>query len=112
MQTVQLFFLLYKFSEDAFENAHWQKVKQMQSVWLCILSGNQFEEPYENTQGLATKCKAKTIGRGSTNEKPPFLLLPNQTKLAVPCDMKCIWDVYIWIFHNEKAILGDQCAPE
>ena len=47
------------------------------------------------SKGLASHCKAKMIGRGLTNEKPPFLLLPNQTKLAVPCDMKCIRDVYI-----------------
>ena len=37
---------------------------------------------------LGSHCKAKTIGRGSSNEKSPFLLLPNQTKLAVPYDMK------------------------
>ena len=39
-------------------------------------------------EGLGSHCKAKTIGRGSSNEKSPFLLLPNQTKLAVPYDMK------------------------
>ena len=41
-----------------------------------------------NFKGLGSHCKAKTIGRGSSNEKSPFLLLPNQTKLAVPYDMK------------------------
>ena len=42
----------------------------------------------DDFQGLGSHCKAKTIGRGSSNEKSPFLLLPNQTKVAVPYDMK------------------------
>ena len=41
-----------------------------------------------SVKGLGSHCKAKTIGRGSSNEKSPFLLLPNQTKLAVPYDVK------------------------
>ena len=41
--------------EDTFENAQWGKVKQMQAMWLSILSGRPFEEPHENAQWRKVK---------------------------------------------------------
>ena len=41
---------LEKIVGDSFENAQWRKVKQMQPMWLCILSGRRFVEAFENTQ--------------------------------------------------------------
>ena len=32
----------------------WRKVKQMQPVWLCLLSGRWFEETFKNTQSAAS----------------------------------------------------------
>ena len=31
--------------DHAFENTQWRKTKQMQPMWLCILSGRPFENP-------------------------------------------------------------------
>ena len=45
------------------------------------------------SKGLGSHRKAKTIGRGSSNEKPPFLLLPNQT--CLPYDIRCIWNACV-----------------
>ena len=41
--------------EDTFENAQWRKVKQMQSVWLCLFWGRPFEETYEDSQWRKVK---------------------------------------------------------
>ena len=41
--------------EDTFENAQWGKAKQMQSVWLCILSHRKFWNTVENTQWRKAK---------------------------------------------------------
>ena len=40
--------IFYKPFEGTFENTQWRKVKQMQPLWLCILSNRQFEETFEN----------------------------------------------------------------
>ena len=42
--------LLGQAIEEAFENAQWRKVKQMQPMRLCICSGMQFEDTSENAQ--------------------------------------------------------------
>ena len=36
-------------------DAQWRQVKQMQPVWLCIFSGRQFEDTYEETQWRKAK---------------------------------------------------------
>ena len=36
--------------EETFKNTQWRKAKQMQPVWLCLLSGRQIEETFENAQ--------------------------------------------------------------
>ena len=36
--------------EEPFENAQWRKVKQMQPMWVRLFSGKQFDEAFENTQ--------------------------------------------------------------
>ena len=46
---------LEKIVGDSFENAQWRKVKQMQPMWLCILSGRRFVEAFENTQWRKVK---------------------------------------------------------
>ena len=35
--------------EDTHEKTHWRKIKQMQPVWLCIFWCSEFEETFENT---------------------------------------------------------------
>ena len=50
MQPMWLCLFSGKQFEDTFENAHWRKVKQMQPMWLCLFSGRQFEETFENAQ--------------------------------------------------------------
>ena len=55
MQPMWLCILSSRPFEDAFENAHWRKVKQMQLVWLCIYSGRPFEDTFENTQWRKAK---------------------------------------------------------
>ena len=42
-------------SQETFENAQRRKVKQMQSMWLCIFPGRQFEETFENAQRRKAK---------------------------------------------------------
>ena len=43
--------------EETFENAQWRKTQQMQPMRLCILSGKQFEETFENPQcDLLQRC--------------------------------------------------------
>ena len=46
---------LEKIVEDSFENVQWRKVKRMQPMWLCILSGRRFDEAFENTQWRKVK---------------------------------------------------------
>ena len=41
--------------EETFDNAQWGKVKQMQPVWLCILSSKRFEDTFENPQWRKSK---------------------------------------------------------
>ena len=41
--------------EEAFENAQWRKIKQMQPMWLCIPSGRRFEDTFEKTQWRKVK---------------------------------------------------------
>ena len=48
--------------EGTFENAQWRKVKQMQSLSLCILSGRSFEETSENTWWRKVKLKPNMDG--------------------------------------------------
>ena len=36
--------------EEAFENTQWRKVKQMQPMWICILFCKRFEDTFENAQ--------------------------------------------------------------
>ena len=47
---ILLHILLYTSLEDTFENAQWRKIKQMQPMWLCTLTGRPFEETFENAQ--------------------------------------------------------------
>ena len=42
---------------NTFENAQWRKVKQIQPIFLCILSGTQFEDTFENAQWIKIKQK-------------------------------------------------------
>ena len=37
MQLMWLWILSGKWFNETFENAHWRKIKQMQPMWLCIL---------------------------------------------------------------------------
>ena len=37
------------------DNDQWSKVKRVQSMWLCINWGRQFEETFENTQRKKAK---------------------------------------------------------
>ena len=41
--------------EDTFENTRWWKVEQMQPVWLCIHSSRPFENTFENTHWRKVK---------------------------------------------------------
>ena len=41
---------LHPLRKKTFKNATWRKVKQLQSMWICILLGRQFEETFENAQ--------------------------------------------------------------
>ena len=41
--------------EETHENAQWEKLKQMQPMWLCILSDRPFEETHENAQWRKVK---------------------------------------------------------
>ena len=49
MQPVQFYTGLATSSQETYENTQWRKVKQMQPMRLCILSGKQFKEAFENT---------------------------------------------------------------
>ena len=44
-------------SENTFENTQWRKVKQMQPVWVCILWSSRFKDPFENTRWRKVKLK-------------------------------------------------------
>ena len=50
MQPVWLCILSGKQFEDTFEETQWRKVKQMQPVWLCILWSKFIAETFENPQ--------------------------------------------------------------
>ena len=50
VQPVWLCILSCKQFEGTFENAQWRKAKQMQQVWLCLSSYWQFEDSFENAQ--------------------------------------------------------------
>ena len=52
MQTVWLCILSGRQFEESFENPQWRKTKQMQPVWLCRLWCFQFEETYESPQEI------------------------------------------------------------
>ena len=41
--------------EETFENTQWRKVKQMQPMWLYIFSGRQFEDTFESAQRRKVK---------------------------------------------------------
>ena len=47
MQPVWLCILSGRQFEDTFENSQRRKVIQMQPMWLCILSGRQFEDTFD-----------------------------------------------------------------
>ena len=45
---------------EKFENTQRRKVIQMQSVWLCVISSEPFEEAFDNTyrgRTTAVHCK-------------------------------------------------------
>jgi hypothetical protein len=41
--------------EDSFENTQWGKGKQMQPMRLCLFSGRQFEDTFEKAQRRKVK---------------------------------------------------------
>ena len=41
--------------EETFENTQWRKAKQMQPMWLCILPDRQFEGTFEKAQWRKAK---------------------------------------------------------
>ena len=49
-QTMPLCLISGKPFEEIFENAHWGKVKQMQPMQICFISCRQFEDTFENPQ--------------------------------------------------------------
>ena len=65
-----------------------------------MLPGKQYKSMLpvglHSLQGVASHCKDKTISWGSSNEKPPFLLLLNQTS-------QC--------FTIVNGVIADQYAP-
>ena len=50
MQAMPLCILSGRQFEDTFENSQWRKAKQMQPVQICFLNFKQFEETFEKTQ--------------------------------------------------------------
>ena len=58
MQPMWLCILSDKQFEETSENTQWRKVKQMQPMLLCILLGRSFEVTFENALGeKPKKCK-------------------------------------------------------
>ena len=55
MQPMWLRILSGRQFEETFENAQWRKAKQMQSMWLCLFSGRRFEDTSENAQWRKVK---------------------------------------------------------
>ena len=55
MQSMWFCIILCMRFDNTFENTQWRKTKQMQPMWLCILSGRQFEDTSENAQRRKVK---------------------------------------------------------
>ena len=55
--SVQLFFFSSMLFENTFENTYWQKIKQLQPMWLQLISRRGFEKTFENfPRRNAKKC--------------------------------------------------------
>ena len=52
-------------TDSQFENTQKRKLQQMQSMWLCILTGRTFEEKFENTE----QTSATTLSNLSSRQK-------------------------------------------
>ena len=55
MQPIRLCMHSGRQFEDTFENTQWRKDKQMQPMRLCIHSGKRFEDTFENAQWRKAK---------------------------------------------------------
>ena len=59
------------------------KVKQMRQVWLCICSGKQFEDTFENTQWKKSKQIVGNLRLAAWGYFPNQILLPQSTSRKV-----------------------------
>ena len=55
MQSMWFCIILCMRFDKTFENTQWRKAKQMQPMWLCLFSSRRFEETFENTQWRKAK---------------------------------------------------------
>ena len=87
MQPMRLCILSGRQFEDTFQNAQWRKVKQVQPMWLCIFSGRQFEDAFKNAQCYQCDFASVQAGDLRTHLKTHSGEKPNQRQ-AVQGDMR------------------------